>query len=80
MCLIHEILMVFWGGVCLFMTLTVQKKKGESKEELISRFRKLFLEAGIMDKIKEKTAYVKPSRRRYEKKKALEGQPKRDGE
>ena len=53
------------------MSITVQKKKGESKEELIFRFRKLFLEAGIMDKIKEKTAYVKPSRKRYEKRKAL---------
>jgi len=52
------------------VSITVQKKKGESKEELISRFRKLFLDAGIMDKIREKTAYIRPSRRRYEKKKA----------
>jgi len=54
------------------MSIIVQRKKGETKGELISRFRKLFLDAGIMDKIREKTAYMKPSRRRYEKKKALE--------
>lgn len=54
------------------MNITVSKKSGESKEELISRFRKLFLEAGIMDKVREKAAYISPSRRRYEKKKAQE--------
>lgn len=54
------------------MSITVNKKKGESKEELISRFRKLFLEAGITDKIREKAAYISPSRRRYEKKKVQE--------
>ncbi len=52
------------------MSITVSKKSGESKEELISRFRKLFLEAGIMDKVREKVAYISPSRRRYEQKKA----------
>lgn len=48
------------------MSITVQKKKGESKQELISRFRKMILEAGIIEKIKEKVAYKKPSRSRYE--------------
>jgi len=54
------------------MTITVQKKKGETKQELISRFRKLILEAGIIEKIKEKVAYTKPSRSRYEQKKKKE--------
>jgi len=59
------------------MAITVQKKRGESKQELISRFRKIIVEAGIIDKIREKVAYTKPSRRRYELKKKGEALRKR---
>ena len=55
------------GGV--FMALTVKRKKDESKEEMIARFRKLFIEEGIIEKFKEKTVYTKPSRKRYIEKK-----------
>lgn len=61
------------------MTIVVKKKQGETKEELIARFRKLFLEEGIIDKVKEKTAYVKPSRRRYEKRKEREAKKHQEG-
>lgn len=62
------------------MSLVVKKKQGESKEELINRFRKLFAEEGIIEKIKEKVAYIKPSRRRYEKRKEIESKIRRGGE
>ncbi len=51
------------------MALTVKRKKDESKEEMIARFRKLFIEEGIIEKFKEKTVYTKPSRKRYIEKK-----------
>jgi len=60
------------------MSVTVKKKPGETKRDLIARFRKIFLELGIMEKVKEKTAYIKPSRRRYEKRKALEALQRRN--
>jgi len=51
------------------MAIVVKRKQGESKEEMIARFRKVFLEEEIIDKVREKIAYVKPSRKRYEKQK-----------
>jgi len=61
------------------MAITVKKRQGESKEELIARFRKLFLEEGIIDKIKEKAAYIKPSRKRYIKSKEKRSRRHSDG-
>ena len=56
-------------GVEFFMTLTVKRKKDESKEEMIARFRKLFIEEGIIEEFKKNTVYTKPSRKRYIEKK-----------
>lgn len=53
------------------MAVVVKRKQGESKNELINRFRKLFSEEGIMDIIRKKVRYVKPARRRYERKKEI---------
>jgi ribosomal protein S21 len=61
------------------MSIIVRKKQGESKEELINRFRKLFVEEGIIEKVREKVAYIKPSRRRYEKKKEVRSKIRRGG-
>lgn len=54
------------------MPIIVKKQKGETKEDLISRFRRLFIEEEIIEEIKKRVEYVKKSRRRYEKKKELE--------
>ena len=51
------------------MVIVVNKKKGESRVELINRFRKVFIEEGVIDTIKKNLRYVKPARKRYEKKK-----------
>ena len=48
----------------------VTPKKNESVQRLISRFKKVFSESGVMEKYKEKRFYEKKSeKRRREKKK-----------
>ena len=61
------------------MPIIVKRQKGETKEDLISRFRRLFVEEGIIEEIKKRVEYVKKSRRRYEKKKELEKKRGRNG-
>ena len=51
------------------MAIVVKRKKGESKDDLIGKFRRLILEEEIGEEIKKKTAYTKPSAERYAKKK-----------
>jgi ribosomal protein S21 len=46
----------------------VTKKKGESDDRLISRFRKKVLTSGILLEVKDKERYKKDSERRKEKK------------
>ncbi len=59
------------------MAIVVKKQKGETKEDLISRFRRLFIEEEIVEEIKRRVEYIKKSRRRYERKKELERQRRR---
>lgn len=47
----------------------VKKKQGESEDKLIARFRKLVLEEGIIDEVRDRERYKKPSERRKEKNK-----------
>jgi len=53
------------------MAIIVKKQKGESKDDVIGRFRRLSIEDDIVDEIKEKKAYSKPSELRYAKKKII---------
>lgn len=53
------------------MPIIVKKQKGERKEDVIARFRRLFIDEGILDEIKERVEFVKDARKRYEKKKAM---------
>jgi len=46
----------------------VKKKKGESEERLISRFRKKVLNEGLLLELRDRERYKKPSERRKEKK------------
>jgi len=54
------------------MPIVVKKQKGEKKEDVIARFRRLFIDEGILEEIKERVEFVKGARERYEKKKAKE--------
>ena len=42
----------------------VTKKKNESIQRLISRFKKVFNESGVMEEYKERRFYVKKSEKR----------------
>lgn len=53
------------------MPIIVKKKKGESKDDLIGKFRRLCLEEDITEEVRKRTAYVKPSEIRYAKKKII---------
>ncbi len=54
----------------------VKKKKGESEDRLIARFRKKVVNEGILFVIREKERYKKPSERRQEKIKRVKHQIK----
>jgi len=53
------------------MTIIVKKNKGESKDDIIGKFRRLCLEEDITEEVKKRTAYSKPSALRYAKKKII---------
>jgi len=53
------------------MAIIVKRKKGESKDDVIGRFRRLSLEENITEEIKERKEYKKPSQLRYAKKKII---------
>jgi ribosomal protein S21 len=53
------------------MPIVVKKQKGESKDDLIGKFRRLSLEEDIVEEVKKRTAYSKPSEVRYAKKKII---------
>lgn len=53
------------------MALIVRKTKGESKDDIIGKFRRLSLEEDITEEVKKRTAYSKPSEERYAKKKII---------
>lgn len=46
----------------------VKKKKGESEDKLIARFKKKTLDEGIILEVRERDRYKKPSERRKESK------------
>jgi len=51
------------------MSIIVRKKKGQSKDDVIGKFRRLCLEEDITEEIRKRVAYSKPSEKRYAKKK-----------
>jgi len=53
------------------MPIIVKKKKGETKEDIIGKFRRLTLEEDITEEVRKRTAYSKPSEERYAKKKII---------
>jgi len=49
----------------------VSKKKGESKDKLFRKFTKIFIEENIVDEVRNKLFYKKPSLLRKEREKEL---------
>lgn len=58
------------------MTIIVRKKAGETDDRLIGAFKKKVLFEKLIEEVKEKTFYTKPSRARYMK--TREAQRRRD--
>ena len=46
----------------------VKKKKGESEDKLIARFKKKTINEGLIPELRDRERYTKPSQRRKEKK------------
>ena len=49
----------------------VNKKKGESKDTLFRKFTKIFIEENVIDEVRNKLFYKKPSLVRKEREKEL---------
>ena len=47
----------------------VSKKKGESKDTLFRKFTRMFIEENVVDEVRKKQFYKKPSLQRKEKEK-----------
>ncbi len=55
------------------MAVVVKRKKGSNNDEMIGKFRRICMEEEITDEVKKRTAYEKPSAKRYAKKKVIIG-------
>jgi len=53
------------------MATIVKKKPGQSEDSLIAQFRKKILNEEVLEEVKKREFYLKPSRKRYEREKAL---------
>ena len=53
------------------MAITVKKKKGESNDDMISKFRKLSIEdnVSVVEEARSRVAYISPSERKQAKNK-----------
>jgi len=49
------------------MAIIVKRKKGESKDDIIGKFRRLSMEEDIAEEVRKRAAYEKPSIGRYAK-------------
>ena len=49
----------------------VKRKKGETKDDIIGKFRRLCMEEDITEEVRKRAAYAKPSIARYAKKKII---------
>jgi len=65
------------GGVFIPMATVVKKKPGQTEDQLIAAFRKKVFNEDIIEEIKEREFYQKPSRKRYERKKILKKRKKK---
>lgn len=50
----------------------VKKKKGESEDRLISRFKKMVLESGLLQEARDRSRFKSDAEKRKEKKKLKE--------
>ena len=56
------------GGDLIYKMFVLKKKKGESDDKLIARFRKKTIDEGVMQEYRDREHYKKPSEKRKEDK------------
>ena len=47
------------------MAIVIKRGKGETKDEIIGKFRRVMIEEDIVEEVKARTGYIKPSAKRY---------------
>lgn len=53
------------------MPIIVTKNKGESKDDVIGKFRRVSLDEDVTDEVRKRTAYVSKASKRYAQKKVI---------
>ena len=53
------------------MAIIVIKQKGETKDDIIGKFRRMCMEEDVTEEIRKRSAYTSPSAKRYAKKKVI---------
>jgi len=53
------------------MAIIVKKQKGESKDDVLGKFRRLCVEEDVTEEVRKRSAYTSPSAKRYAKKKII---------
>lgn len=53
------------------MPIVVKKNKGETKDDVIGKFRRLTMEEDIAEEVRKRSSYSKPAEKRYAKKKVI---------
>ena len=53
------------------MPIIVKKNKGDTKDDVIGKFRRLAMEEDIVEEVRKRSAYAKPAEERYAKKKII---------
>ncbi|MCX6726895.1 MAG: hypothetical protein NTY75_03725 [Candidatus Shapirobacteria bacterium] len=53
------------------MAIIVIKQKGETKDDIIGKFRRMCMEEDVTEEIRKRSAYTSPAAKRYAKKKVI---------
>lgn len=58
----------------MIIMVVVIKKKGETEDRLIARFKKMVLDAGIIQEVRDRARYKTPSEKKKERKARIKHQ------
>jgi ribosomal protein S21 len=53
------------------MAIIVTKQLGETKDDIIGKFRRMCMEEDVTEEIRKRSAYISPAAKRYAKKKVI---------
>ena len=61
------------------MPIVVKKEKGDTKDDILYRFRKIVLEEGIVEEVRNREKFISNSRKKYEKSKEKKRKSRKGG-